>query len=281
MQTSTSLARRVLAGNPGAIFGAMILVAVVLMAATAELFFPDSPFDMAGKPYLWPFQDIAHPLGTDNQGRDIAAGLFYGARVSLMVGFTAAFICLFIGAVIGAASGYFGGPIEKILVVLTETIQSMPSFLFLVVLVVIFDPSTTTMMIGIGVVSWPMVARLVRAEFRSLRSREFVTAARGFGFSNSYIIFREILPNALPPLIVTSSVIVASAILWESALAFLGLGDPNKMSWGMMIGNGRIVIRTAWYLSAIPGTFILLTVLSINVLGEALNDALNPRLAEM
>lgn len=271
---------RSLLRNPSSVIGFIIVAIVVGMAATADIFYPDDPFDMVTRPYLWPGQNPAYPLGSDNFGRDVAAGIFHGARVSLLIGVMAAGICIFIGTLIGAVSGYFGGWVDGLLTRVTEAIQTMPSFLFLIVLVAIFQPTVTTITIGIGIVSWPTVARLVRAEFRALRAREFVQSAQSLGFSNSYIIFREILPNALPPLIVTTSVIVATAILNESALAFLGLGDPNMMSWGTMIGNGRAVIRTAWYLSAIPGSVIVLAVLAINLLGEALNDAMNPRLAE-
>ena len=266
--------------NPSALIGFAIVAVVIGMAATANIFYPNDPFDMVARPYLWPGQNPAYPLGSDNFGRDIASGLFHGARVSLLIGLMAAAICIVIGTLIGAVSGYFGGWVDGLLTRVTEAVQTMPSFLFLIVLVAIFQPTVTTITIGIGIVSWPTVARLVRAEFRALRAREFVLSAQSLGYSNSYIIFREILPNALPPLIVTTSVIVATAILNESALAFLGLGDPNMMSWGTMIGNGRAVIRTAWYLSAIPGSVIVLAVLAINLLGEAFNDAMNPRLAE-
>ncbi len=271
--------RRLLA-NPGGVAGLLILAGVLFMAATANLFYPGDPFDMVGRPYLWPGQNPAFPLGTDNMGRDIAAGLFHGARVSLWIGVVAAAICVGIGTLVGALSGYFGGWIDSALTRVTEAVQTMPSFIFLVVLVAIFQPSVLTITVGIGVVSWPTVARLMRAEFRTLREREFVLAARSLGFSNGYIILREVLPNALPPLVVTTSVIVATAILSESALAFLGLGDPNAISWGTMIGNGRAVIRTAWYMSAIPGGVIVLAILAINLLGEALNDAMNPNLAD-
>ncbi|HWL70981.1 MAG TPA: ABC transporter permease [Geminicoccus sp.] len=264
--------------NPSAWLGLLVMAAVLLMAATAGLFYPGDPQGMVAKPYLWPGQDPAFPLGTDNLGRDVTAGVFHGARVSLWIGVVSAAICLTIGTLVGAIGGYFGGWTDDLLTRLTEAVQTMPSFLFLIVLVAIFQPTLTTITLGIGLVSWPTVARLVRAEFRRLRGQDFVLAARSLGFPHWRIIFQEILPNALPPLIVTTSVIVASAILTESALAFLGLGDPNVLSWGMMIGNGRAVIRTAWYLSAVPGALIVLTVLAVNLLGEALNDAANPRL---
>lgn len=264
--------------NPNAWMGLIVLTAVLLMAIVAGLLYPGDPQAMMARPYLWPGQDPAFPLGTDNLGRDVSAGVFHGARVSLWIGVVSAAICLSIGTLVGALGGYFGGWIDDLLTRLTEAVQTMPSFLFLIVLVAIFQPTITTITLGIGLVSWPTVARLVRAEFRRLRGQDFVLAARSLGLPHWRIIFQEILPNALPPLIVTTSVIVASAILMESALAFLGLGDPNVLSWGMMIGNGRAVIRTAWYLSAVPGALIVLTVLAVNLLGEALNDAANSRL---
>lgn len=264
--------------NPSAWLGMVVLAAVLLMAIVAGLLYPGDPQAMVARPYLWPGQDPAFPLGTDNLGRDVSAGVFHGARVSLWIGIVSAAICLLIGTLVGALGGYFSGWIDDLLTRLTEAVQTMPSFLFLIVLVAIFQPTISTITLGIGLVSWPTVARLVRAEFRRLRGQDFVLAARSLGLPHWRIIFQEILPNALPPLIVTTSVIVASAILMESALAFLGLGDPNVLSWGMMIGNGRAVIRTAWYLSAVPGILIVLTVLGVNLLGEALNDAVNARL---
>jgi peptide/nickel transport system permease protein len=150
----------------------------------------------------------------------------------------------------------------------------------LVVLVAIAQPTAPTIIVAIAIVSWPMVARLTRAEFRAIREKDFVMAARSLGYGHARIIFREILPNALPPLIVTSSVMVASAILMEAALSFMGLGDPNVVSWGSMIGEGREEIRTAWYLSALPGLAIVLTVLALNLIADGLNDALNPRFSE-
>src|SRR5690606_33888108 len=205
-------------------------------------------------------------------------GIAHGAQVTLMVGASAAVISLLIGILVGAIAGYFGGWIEDILVRITEVFQTIPSFLLVIVLVIIGRPSVFVIAVSIGVASWPVIARLVRAEFRSLREAEFVTAARSQGFSNLRIILQEMLPNALPPVIVTTSVIVASAILIESGLSFLGMGDPNVVSWGSMIGEGREQLRTAWFLTALPGVFIILTVMALNLVGDGLNDALNPRL---
>ncbi|MBM3572900.1 MAG: ABC transporter permease, partial [Alphaproteobacteria bacterium] len=182
-----------------------------------------------------------------------------------------------IGVVIGAAAGYFGGRLDDGLMRFTEFFQTIPSFLFAIVLVAILRPSFATICTAIAIVSWPPVARLVRGEVLSLRAREFVLAAIVTGQSPGRIIARQILPNTMSPIIVTASMMVASAILLEGALSFLGLGDPNLMSWGFMVGAGRTVIRQAWWISFFPGIAIMLTVLALNLVGEGLNDALNPR----
>ncbi len=267
--------------NPSAMAGAILLILLSALAIFAHVLFPGDPLDMVAMPLLTPGEDPAFPLGSDTLGRDVAAGIAHGARVTLMTGAVAAVISLFIGVLIGSMAGYFGGWTDDILVRITEVFQTVPSFLLVIVLVVIGEPSVTTIILSIGLASWPVIARVVRAEFRSLREADFVLAARSQGFSNARIIFQEILPNALPPVIVTTSVIVASAILIESGLSFLGMGDPNVVSWGSMIGEGREQLRTAWYLTALPGIFIILTVMALNLVGDGLNDAFNPRLRGM
>ena len=251
---------------------------MILMAIFAALLFPGDPLDMVAQPLLRPGQDPQFPLGTDALGRNLLAGLVHGARISLLTGFSAVGISLLIGTLVGTTAGYFGGRIDACLLRLTELFQTIPTFLLVIVLVAIGRPSVALIALSIGLASWPTIARLVRAEFRSLRESDFVLAARSLGYSDARIIFHEILPNALPPLIVTTSVMVATAILIESALAFLGLGDPNRVSWGSLIGAGREMLRTAWFLTAFPGAMIVATVLSLNLVGDALNDALNPRL---
>jgi len=263
--------------NRAALLGLGIFVAVVLMALTAGLVEPDDPLRRAGAPLTAPFTDWATPLGTDQLGRDILAGIFHGARISLLIGVVATLISIAIGVVIGALSGYFGGWVDDVLMRVTDAFQTIPSFVLLLALVAILGSSIEYITLAIGIVSWTAPARMVRAEFMSLRNREFVDAARNLGVGDASLIFREILPNALPPIIVYASVIMALSILLESALAFLGLGDPNYASWGNMIGQGRAVLRTAWHCAAIPGVAIVLTVLSFSLLGEGLNDALNPR----
>jgi peptide/nickel transport system permease protein len=253
---------------------------MVVVAVIAPLVFPGDPLGMVTKPFLWPGQDAAYPLGSDSMGRDVLAGIVHGSRISLFVGLAATALGLTVGILVGATAGYFGGWIDDVLVRIVEIFQTLPNFVLLVVLVAILQPSATTVTIAIAIVSWPMVARLTRAEFRAIREKDYVMAARSLGFGNGRIIFQEVLPNALPPLIVTSSVMVASAILMESALSFMGLGDPNVVSWGSMIGSGRELIRTAWYLTFIPGLAIVFTVLALNLIGDGLNDALNPRFSE-
>jgi len=267
------------AQNRGAAIGLVILLIVVLTAVLGPLIYTDSPWRMVQRPFLPPFTVDGFPLGTDALGRDVMAGLVYGARVSLLVGLVSTVVALLIGVPIGAAAGYFGGFVDDALMRFTEFFQTIPSFALAIVLLAIFQPSLSYVILAIAIVSWPPVARLVRGEVLSLRSREYVEAATLSGQSTLQIITRQILPNALPPIIVLASLMVATAILLESSLSFLGLGDPNVMSWGYMIGTARTVIRTAWWLSFIPGVAILLTVLAMNLIGEGLNDALNPRLS--
>lgn len=264
--------------DPGAIAGLLILGLIVAMALLAPWLRPGDPLALSGPSLLWPGQDMAYPLGTDNMGRDVLAGVLHGARVSLVVGVAATALGVAGGVLVGAVAGYFGGRIDTLIVRGIEIFQTIPGFVLLVVLIAVIQPSIWTVILGIALTSWDTIARLSRAEFRSLRQSEFVQAARATGFGNTHIILREIFPNALPPLVVTASIMVASAILSESALAFLGLGDPNTVSWGSMIGTGREFVRTHWYLSALPGAFIVATVFALNLIGDALNDALNPRL---
>ena len=278
--TNGRRALKVFLSNPNALFGTSFLVFVIVIALLAPVLYPDDPLSMVGRPFLWPGQDSAFPLGTDSLGRDVLSGILHGSRISLFVGLTATALGLSFGVLVGSLAGYFGGWVDDVLVRLIEIFQTLPSFVLLVVLVAIAQPSATTVTLAIAVISWPTVARLTRAEFRAIREKDFVMAARSLGYGHARIIFGEILPNALPPIIVTSSVMVATAILMESALSFMGLGDPNVVSWGSMIGTGRELVRTAWYLTALPGLAIVFTVLALNLIGDGLNDALNPRFSQ-
>ncbi|MDB5413526.1 MAG: transporter permease [Rubritepida sp.] len=264
--------------NKGAVVGLVALLAVMFMAATAPIFFPGSPWDMAGAPFMPP-GEMGMLLGSDSLGRDVAAGIAHGARISLMVGAVSTICALFVGVTLGAVAGYLGGFMDDAVMRFTEFFQTIPSFVLAILLVAIFTPTIGSVVGAIAIVSWPPVARVVRAEFLSLRGREFVQAAEVLGKSRMAIVVGDILPNALSPIIVLASLMVASAILLESALSFLGLGDPNLMTWGFLIGSGRSVIRLAWWMSVFPGLAIFITVLSLNLVGEGLSDALNPRLA--
>ena len=265
--------------NRSALVGLCILALVIFIAATAHLFFPEDPFKLVGRSMSPPGQN-GFLLGSDTLGRDVAAGIAHGARVSLLIGLLATSVAVTLGVVLGALAGYFGGWIDDVLMRITEMFQTIPSFIFAILIVAIMKPSIQSVIIAIAVVSWPAVARLVRGEFLAMRNREFVQACHIIGMSDWRIMARQILPNCLSPIIVTGSLMVATAILIESGLAFLGLGDPNIISWGFQIGAGRTVLRSAWWVCTFPGIAIMLTVLAINLVGEGLNDALNPRLRE-
>jgi len=262
--------------NRAAVGGAVTLALVLALALFGPILHPVDPFDMVGRPFSLPFDRF--PLGTDVAGRDILAGIIHGARVSLAISVIASLAATVVGVTFGALAGYYGGRIDDVLMRTTEFFLTIPSFVLAVVLVAIFQPSVVTITVAIAVVSWPSVARLARGEFIAHRDREYVLGCRAIGMPDWQIILLQIMPNALPPIIVVSSLMVATAILTESGLSFLGLGDPNLVSWGYMIGVARTVLRTAWWMAAVPGVMILITVLAINLVGEGLNDSLNPRL---
>lgn len=264
--------------HPSGMIGLVILAVIVTLALAAPLLYPDDPWDMVGRPFAPPFTD-GFVLGSDTLGRDIAAGIVHGTRVSLTIGIASTLAAVLIGVLVGAVAGYWGGAVDDALMRLTELFQTIPGFILAILLVATLGPSLVNVVFAIGAVSWPPLARLTRAEFLRLRGREFVQAAACQGQTALAVVLRHILPNAVSPIIVTGSLTIASAILIESALSFMGLGDPNLMSWGFMVGASRTVIRQAWWMSVFPGVAILLTVLAINLLGEGLNDTLNPRIA--
>lgn len=272
-----SFARRYMR-NHGAVAGPVIVLLVVAVALAAPLLYEESPWMMVADPLIPPFTNADYPFGTDMLGRDITAGLVWGARVSLLVGLLSTAVALGFGIVVGAIAGYCGGRIDDALMRFTEFFQTIPQLAMAVVLVAIIGPSVYSIMGAIALVSWPPAARLVRSEFMTLKQREFVQAAIVIGQAPARIVGTQILPNAMSPIIVSASFMVATAILTESSLSFLGLGDRNEMSWGFMIGAARTMIREAWWMSVWPGVAILLTVLAINLIGEGLNDALNPQL---
>ncbi len=259
-----------------AVIGLLLLLGVLLAAALAGVLYPADPFAMVGKPFQPPFGEYL--LGTDQLGRDLAAGVLHGARTTLLVGVVATVIATVVGVAIGGTAGYFGGRLDSLLMRFTELFQTIPFFLFAILLVAVLGASIGSVIFAIALVSWPPMARLVRGEFMSMRNREFVQACVSMGMGHARIVFVHILPNTLSSIIVTGSLMIATAILIESGLSFLGLSDANTMSWGFIIGSGRSVLRTAWWVCAMPGLAILLTVMAINLVGDGLNDALNPRL---
>ncbi len=266
------------ARNRAAVAGAMTLCVLVATTAMAGVVGAGSPRAMSESSLAHPSR--VHLFGTDDLGRDIWTGVLHGARVSLTVGVLAAATSGIIGVLVGAVAGYYGGRLGDLLMRITEFFLVIPTFLLALVLVAVTGPSIWNIIVTIGVLGWPSTARLVRAEFLSLKEREFVMAARAVGAGSSRILFRQILPNAAPPIIVNTSLGVASAILVEAGLSFLGLGDPNLFSWGLMLRNSRDFLRTAWWMPTFPGLAIFVTVLSLNLVGDGLNDALNPRLRQ-
>jgi peptide/nickel transport system permease protein len=266
--------------NKAALFGLALLVAIIFMASIGPFLYRVDPFDIVWAPMAPPGEE-GILLGTDYLGRDILAGIIHGARATLAVGAAAALCTIIIGVTLGALAGFYGKWVDNLLMRITEFFQVLPPLLFAMVLVTLFAPTLWTISIAIGVVSWPSVARLTRGEFLRIREMEYVMAARSIGARNMRIIWRVILPNALPPLIVTATLIVGVAILFEAGLSYLGLSDPNIMSWGFMIGSSRDYIFETWWAVTFPGVAIFLTVLAVSLVGDGLTDAFNPKLRQL
>jgi len=266
--------------NKAALFGLGLLLAIILMAFLGPFLYRIDPFDIVWAPLAPPGEE-GFLLGTDYLGRDVLAGIIHGASATLAVGAAAALCTVCIGLALGAAAGFYGGWVDTVLMRITEFFQVLPPLLFAMVLVTLFAPNLITISISIGVVSWPSVARLTRSEFLKIREREYVMAARSIGSRNGRIIWRVILPNALPPLIVTATLIIGVAILFEAGLSYLGLSDPNIMSWGFMIGSSRDYIFESWWAVTFPGVAIFLTVLAVSLVGDGLTDAFNPKLRQL
>lgn len=277
--SQTREAWRMFRRNKAAVAGLVVLAAILLMTLVGPSLYPVDPFGIVSAPLMPPGEEDA-PLGTDYLGRDILAGIIHGGKASLTVGVIAAALTMSIGVTLGALAGFYGGRVDRLLMRITEFFQVLPPLLLAMAIVTLFSPSLMTVAVSIGIVSWTSAARLTRAEFLRIRNLEYVTAARSIGARNRRLIWRVILPNALPPLIVSATLTTGVAILFESGLSFLGLGDPNVMSWGLMIGGNRNYMLDAWWAATIPGLAIFLTVLSISLIGDGLNEAFNPRLRE-
>ncbi|MGZ9811887.1 ABC transporter permease [Pseudoroseicyclus sp. H15] len=263
--------------NAAAVFGLVLLLVVVVVTVAGPALYNVDPYTMVDLPFVAPFGPYA-PLGTDYLGRDILAGIIEGGRATLTVGVTAAVLSVVIGILVGALAGYFGGVIDRALMKVTEFFQILPALMLAMVLVTIFTASLTTITIAIGIVAWPQVARLARAEVMRIKKIDYVAAATTAGARDAYLIFRVILPGAMPPLVVAAGLAVGTAILFEAGLSFLGLGDPNTMSWGLIIGQNRNYLLDAWWTVTFPGLAIFITVLAISLVGDGINDALNPKL---
>ena len=262
--------------NPTGLIGLAILVGLLLAVLAGPGLYGVDPFEIVGAPFQPPGGDPV--LGTDYLGQDILAGLLQGGRASLLVGVSSALITVAIGVSLGALAGFFGGALDAGLMKVTEFFQVLPTLLFAMVLVTLFGQKLAITTVAIGIVSWPPTARLTRAEFLRLRGLDFVKAARVAGAGPLYLIARVILPNAAPPIVVSATLAVGTAVLFEGALSFLGLGDPNVMSWGLMIGQNRSYALDAWWTVLLPGAAIFLAVLAVGLVGDAFNDAVNPRL---
>lgn len=265
--------------NRMALVGAGIILVMFLMAAVASFSSADPAAIDIGQSLLPP--SIAHPLGTDDLGREVLVRMLYGARISLLVGFVAVGISTIIGIILGSLAGYYGGWVDALVMRFVDIMLCFPTFFLILAVIAFLDPSIWNIMIVIGLTSWMGIARLIRAEFLSLRQRDFVLAAQALGASDLRLIFRHILPNAMSPVLVSATLGVAGAILTESALSFLGIGvQPPTPSWGNMLIIGKQTLGSAWWLSVFPGLAILITVLGYNLLGEGVRDALDPRLKE-
>jgi peptide/nickel transport system permease protein len=263
--------------NPLSKAGFIIIVLVFLLAMLAPIIAPYDPNDINVKAILLS-PSWQHWMGTDGLGRDVLSRMLYGGRISLLVGLVAVGISTAIGILLGAIAGYYRGWVDTLIMRLVDVMLSIPSFFLILAVIAFLTPSIINVMIVIGLTSWMGVTRLVRAEFLSLSGREFVLASRTLGAKDARLIFTHLLPNSLTPIIVSSVLGVAGAVLMESGLSFLGLGvQAPQASWGNILTDGKDYIQFAWWLSLFPGLAILITVLGYNLLGEGLRDALDPR----
>ena len=269
---------RNLSENRLAMTGLAVILCLIAVALAAPIIAPHDYRAIDVDSILLP-PSLAHPCGTDELGRDVFARMVQGARISLYVGVIAAGLATLIGVVMGALAGYYGGWVEAAIMRFTDMMLCFPTFFLILTVIALLEPSIVNIMVVIGATSWMGTCRLMRAEFLSLKEREYVTAAHSLGAGDMRIIFRHILPNGLAPILVSLTLGVAGAILTESGLSFLGLGvQPPEPSWGNILTQGKASIEIAWWLSLFPGLAILITVLGYNLLGEGIRDALDPRL---
>jgi len=261
-----------------AVAGLITVLALFVISIGAPLLAPYDPNAIDVSKVLSP-PSSAHPFGTDELGRDVLSRMIYGAGISLKVGLVAVGIAVIIGVLLGAVAGYYGGWIDVVIMRLVDIMLCFPSFFLILAVIAFLEPSIFNIMAVIGLTSWMGITRLVRAEFLTLKERDFILAERAFGAGSLRIIFSHILPNAMAPVLVAATLGIASAVLTESALSFLGIGvQPPTPSWGNILTQGKEVLGVAWWMSVYPGLAILLTVLGYNLLGEGIRDAIDPRL---
>jgi peptide/nickel transport system permease protein len=266
--------------NPLAIAGALVVLMLILISLADPWIRPYDYRDQNIREILLP-PGPNHLMGTDSLGRDVFSRMIRGTHISLLVGFVAVGIATIIGTILGSISGYYSGWLDKVIMRFVDIMLSFPSFFLVLAVIALLEPSIWNIMVVIGLTSWMSVARLVRAEFLSLRERDYAVAARALGAGDARIIFKHILPNAMAPVVVSFVLGVAAAILLESALSFLGIGvQPPEPSWGNILTEGKDNITFAWWLSLFPGLAILTTVLGYNLLGEGIRDAMDPRLRQ-
>jgi peptide/nickel transport system permease protein len=266
--------------NQLALVGGAVVVVLVVLAVFAPVLAPWDPHRPDVKTILDP-PSARHWLGTDQLGRDVLSRMLYGARVSLAVGFVSVGIAALIGIVLGATAGYAGGAVDGTVMRLVDLMLVFPRFFLLLAVLAFLRPSIWTIMAVIGLTGWMSVARLVRAEFLALKEREFVLWSQSVGASGFRVVWRHILPNAMAPVLVAMTLGIPAAILTESGLSFLGLGvQPPHATWGNILNEGKDAIEIGWWLSFYPGVAILITVLSYNLFGEGIRDALDPRLRQ-
>jgi peptide/nickel transport system permease protein len=265
-----------LVGGPAGFVGLVVVVLIALTAVFADQIAPGDPFDTSAGPSLSP-PSRDHLMGTDNLGRDLATGVVHGAHTSMSVVLWVVLISAIIGITVGSIAGYFGGGLDVVLMRVGEVFQVVPRFFLALLVIAYFGPGINRLILLLGLTSWPFLARVVRAEALSLRRREFIDAARATGASGMRILVRQVLPNVLPVAVVVLTLFASRVIVIEAGLAFLGLGDQNRVSWGGLANNAQQFLQTAWWMAVFPGIAISLTVLALNVLGESVNDALERR----
>lgn len=259
------------------VFGT-ILVVMVLVAAIGP-FVVGSPISTE-HPRLQP-PSVAYPFGTDALGRDYLARVVNGARVSLIVGFAVALLCMTIGVLVGSLAGYFGGFMDTAMVKLAEFFQVLPGIVLALVSAALLGANVLVLILILAITMWPGVARIVRAESMRIAQLGYVESAKAAGFRGMRIIWSDVVPNAMPPVLVATSMTVGRAILIESGLSYLGIGDANSPSWGALLNSAQAYLREGWWLAVVPGVCIFLVVLAVNMLGDALNDAYNPTIGRV